>query len=321
MIGCGALGLIHTQRLNAVAGVEIVGVSDPGAEAMTRCRKSALNPENVREYTDYKTMLKEMELDAVCISSPNPFHVEQILDALETGCHVLCEKPLTMDRDEAKKVSLAAIDAKKQVAIAYQSRYRRDSRALKRALQSGDWGKVNSINLFACEDWMMPNRGTWRHDPELCPAGYFGDANGHQLDLICWLTESYPEQVSASMLLQGTQVPMLTWGSARMNAEHSTFPLTFHFDGTARSWREEICIQTEGADFVIRDTRLFWTDGSAHLAHFPESLYHSDDIDDTPDSAFIALLRGEQPNVSPPASVNPVIMFTLMAMESWKSQS
>ena len=321
MIGCGALGLIHTQRLNAIAGVEIAGVSDPDIEAMTRCKDSALDPENVSDFSDYKTMLKEMQLDAVCISSPNPFHVEQILASLESGCHVLCEKPLTMDREEAKKVGLAATVANKHVAIAYQSRYRRDSRALKRALQSGEWGKINSINLFACEDWMTPNGGTWRHDPKLCPAGYFGDANGHQLDLVCWLSDSYPEQVSASMLTRGTQVPMLTWGTARMKAESSIFPLTFLFDGTATGWREEISIQTEGADFVMRDTRLFWTDGSAPLAHFPESLYHSDDVDDTPDSAFVALLRGEQPAVSPPLSVNPVILFTLMAMESWKSSS
>ena len=112
MIGCGALGLIHTQRLNAIAGVEIVGVCDPSPEAMSRCRDSALDPENVRDFSDCKTMLNELKLDAVCISSPNPFHVEQIIDSLEAGCHALCEKPLTMDLEEAKKVALVALVAK-----------------------------------------------------------------------------------------------------------------------------------------------------------------------------------------------------------------
>ena len=314
MIGCGALGLIHTQRLNAMAGVEIVAVSDPNESAMSRCQSSALDPEKVGAFADYREMLSSSKLDAVCISSPNPYHVEQILSSIEAGCHVLCEKPLTLDPEEAQRVTDASKNSNRHVAIAYQSRYRRDSRTLRRALLSGDWGKITSVDLFACEDWMTPNRGTWRHDPALCPAGYFGDANGHQLDLLFWVSDSTPDAVEAFMLNQGTAVPMLTWGTALLASKTGSFPLTFHFNGTARSWREEISIQTEGADFVMRDTRLLWTDGSAPLAPYPDSLLHPEDTDDTPDSAFVGLLKGVQLPVSPPESVIPVLNFTLSAL-------
>ena len=329
MIGCGALGIVHTQRLNCISGVEIGAVSDPNSLAMDDCKNVTLYPEQVKSFMDYREMLQNCELDAVCISSPNPWHVEQLLFSLKTGHHVLCEKPLTMIPEEIHYVIEASEASNLNVAIGYQSRYRRDSRALKRALASGEYGNINSVNLFACEDWITGNLNTWRHDPKLCPAGYFGDANGHQIDLLLWLTGSRTIRVEAAIQTFGLEVPMLTWGQAtlknhvaandseekQVSVQHD-FPLNFMFDGVAKYWREEISIQTDKADFVMRDTKLLWSDGSAPLAPFPDFLRSAEDIEDTPDSAFVSLLRGEQPSVSPPQSVLPVLEFTLVALKS-----
>ena len=336
MIGCGALGIVHTQRLNCISGVEISAVSDPYSSAMDACKNVTLNPEQVRSFNDYREMLKSCELDAVCISSPNPWHVEQLLLSVKSGLHALCEKPLTMNPEEARQAIEASEASDLHVAIGYQSRYRRDSRTLKRILASGEYGNINSVNLFACEDWVTGNLNTWRHDPKLCPAGYFGDANGHQIDLLLWLTGTCAERIEASIQTLGLEVPMLTWGQAVLKSyvseedpgdkKHSArhdFPLNFMFDGVAKYWREEISIQTDKADFAIRDTKLYWSNGSAPLALFPESLRSAEDFEDTPDSAFVSLLRGEQPAVSPPRSVLPVMEFTLAALKSagWNSQT
>lgn len=335
MIGCGALGMVHTQRLNCISGVEVGAVSDPNSLAMDACKSVTLYPEQVKSFNDYREMLESRELDAVCISSPNPWHVEQLLFSLKTGHHVLCEKPLTMILEEAHSVIEASEASNLHVAIGYQSRYRRDSRALKRALASGEYGNIHSVNLFACEDWVTGNLNTWRHDPKLCPAGYFGDANGHQIDLLLWLTGSRAERINASIQTLGLEVPMLTWGQANLKkyvvandteemqaSVQRDLPLNFMFDGAAKHWREEISIQTDKADFVMRDTKLLWSEGNAPLAPFPDYLRTSEDLEDTPDSAFISLLRGEQSSVSPPRSVLPVLEFTLAVLESagWNMQ-
>ncbi len=99
--------------------------------------------------------------------------------------------------------------------------------------------------------------------------------------------------------------------------------MTFMFVGDARQWREEIAIQTEGADWVMRDTRLFWTDGSAALAPFTEAdLGLMEPVTtDTPDLAFVAALRGKEPVVSAPETVWPVLNFTLAALESAENSS
>jgi predicted dehydrogenase len=325
IIGCGALGLVHARRLSELPGVHVRAVSDPDAAAMQRVA-AVPSSTPARQFADYRELLNMDGLDAVCINSPNRWHVEQLLASLERGLHVLCEKPLSMVPDEVEQVVRKTEQAGKTVAIAYQSRYRRDSRILKSALQSGQYGKVTSVNIFACEDWITPNVGTWRHDPERCPGGFFADANGHQLDLLFWLTGTEAQTVRATIEKRGTPDPMVTWGEARLvpqgtsaeAIENSNFPLTFMFAGDARHWGEEISIQTEKADFVMRDTRLLWSNGTAGLKPVPgtESEPANEGRADTPDAAFVTALRGGAPIVSEPQTVWPVLKFTLAALAS-----
>jgi predicted dehydrogenase len=339
IVGCGALGLVHAQRLTALPGVEVVAVSDPDAQGMERVA-AALAPAVVERFADYRDLLRDGRLDAVCINSPNRWHVEQLLASLDRRLHVLCEKPLSMIPAEVEQVVQAAEEAGTVVAIAYQSRYRRDSRILRRALQSGKWGRVTSVDVFACEDWVTPNRGTWRHDPARCPGGFFADANGHQLDLLFWLTGLEAGSLRATIENRGTPVPMVTWGEARLleqlgsggdkGSREATSgsgslrgegaPFTFTFVGDAKHWREEISIQTEGADFVMHNTRLLWTDGHRELEPYPdpEETPQADALADTPDAAFVAAVRGGPAAVSPPHTVWPVLRFTLAALESAK---
>lgn len=325
IIGCGWFGRVHLERLGELPDVYVTALSDPLAESAqmlaAKALPSQIDPKagSIAVYEDYRELLQHPELDFVVIASPNKWHIEQILAALEQGLHVLCEKPLTLVPDEVTQVHDAMTAAGKQVAVAYQSRYRRTARLLKHALDSGKWGKVTAVNIFACEDWVTPNVGTWRHDPERCPGGYFGDANGHQLDMLFWLTDLHAKTVHAHMDNCGTRVPLMTWGHATLtpqNGSEGEIPLLFHFIGTAHHWHEEIVLQTERADFLIRDTTVYWTDGSKPLALLTE-----DDldlttliVDDTPDSAFVATLRGASLIVSEPLTVRPVMEFTLAAL-------
>lgn len=332
MIGCGQHALLHIRRLAVLPGVRIVGLCDPNVRSLVTARALVAGDGNGPGpacHADYSDMLAQVPLDAVCINSPNPWHVEQVLASLEHGLHVLCEKPLTLVPDEVDQVVAATRSAGRVVSVAYQSRYRRDARLLRRVLQAGTTGRVTSVSIFGTEDWITPNRGTWRHDPERCPGGFFGDANGHQLDLLFWLTGLEAETVRASMEKRGTPVPMVTWGEARLRSQgvqpetdaEPGVPFTFLFAGDARRWREEINIQTEGADFALRDTRLFWTDGSAPLAPYAGSSGDADlPAEESPDTAFIAAVRGGPPVLTPPDSVWPVLRFTRMALASARSE-
>lgn len=327
MIGCGALGVVHAQRLTALPNVQVTAVSDPDTAAMERVVAAVAGQEpsqTITQHADYREMMADGVFDAVCISSPNPWHVEQLLASLERKADVLCEKPLSMEPAQVQQVVEATAASGRTVAIAYQSRYRRDSRVLRRALQSGKYGKVTSVSIYACEDWITPNVGTWRHDPARCPGGMFADANGHQLDLLFWLTGLEADSLRATTETRGTPVPMVTWGEARLRPQGAPLPagtagvpLTFLFVGDAKHWGEEIRIQTEGADFAMQDTHLLWSTENKPLAPYPASEMYPEDCSNTlPDSAFVAALRGGPPITSPPNTVWPVLNFTLTALAS-----
>lgn len=322
MIGCGALGRVHAQRLSAIPGVRIAAWSDPSEAAMQNAAMELASSQPIPQFADYREMLSAVELDAVCISSPNRLHVEQLLASVEGGLHVLCEKPLSMFPAEVTQVVEATRHGDRTVAVAYQSRYRRDSRILRQALQSGRWGRISSVNIFSSEDWITPNVGTWRHDPDRCPGGFFADANGHQLDLLFWVTNMAATGVHATIEQRGTPIPIATWGDARLipqgPSEHADLQnaplLNFNFVGDARHWHEEITIHTERADFVMRDTHLLWTDGTAPLGPFPGTEMTAEGMPDLPDTAFIWAIQQRQAILSPPESVWPVLNFTKEAL-------
>ena len=322
MIGCGALGLVHTQRLSAIPGVQIAALSDPSEPAMQHVAAEVASAAGAPQFSDYKQMLATTELDAVCISSPNRLHVEQLLASLAHGLHVLCEKPLSLFPDEVTQVVEATQRANRVVAVAYQSRYRRDARILRHELQSGKWGKISSVNIFSSEDWITTNVGTWRHDPARCPGGFFADANGHQLDLLFWVTNMAATDIHAKIEQRGTPIPIATWGDARLIRQgsvpegdrHGAPLLTFNFVGDACHWHEEITIHTQRADFVMRDTHLLWSEGPTELTPFPGAEMTAPGMPDLPDTAFVWAIQNHEPVLSPPESVWPVLNFTREAL-------
>ena len=331
--GCGWFGGVHVDRLSNVPNVHICALTDPNEEFAQRLAEKvpvhARPAEGVAIYTDYPAMLAHPGLDFVTIASPNKWHVEQILAALEAGLHVLCEKPLTMIPAEVTQVVEATQRSGKLVAVTYQSRYRRDARALQSALASGNYGRIKSVSIYSSEDWVTPNVGTWRHDPARCPGGFFADANGHQLDFMFWATGLRAKWVRATIENRGTPVPIVTWGESRLLPQETDapkagvqnpdgIPFTFTFVGDGHHWREEICITTEKADFVMRNAQLLWATGSKPLAPFPESERDPAlaDLPDVPDTAFVVALRGGPPIVTAPETVWPVLTFTLAGLAS-----
>src|ERR1051325_4122846 len=102
IIGCGALGLVHARRFSAMDSVDVVALSDPVVASIERVvAELPRRPATLSQ--DYRDIL-DSGLDAVCIASPDSFHVPQLLDSLAANLHVLCEKPLTLDPDDLDAV-------------------------------------------------------------------------------------------------------------------------------------------------------------------------------------------------------------------------
>jgi predicted dehydrogenase len=120
LIGCGGNMRAHLRRLVTIPEVQIVGIVEPSEENVRLAKEQFRPLEPVAVFCGHREMLAALQPDAVEISTPHTLHFEQIMDSLEAGCHVLCEKPMTCTRAEAETVCKRAEETGKVVMVSYQ---------------------------------------------------------------------------------------------------------------------------------------------------------------------------------------------------------
>jgi D-xylose 1-dehydrogenase (NADP+, D-xylono-1,5-lactone-forming) len=98
-----------------------------------------------RAYGTYQDLLDDPKIDCVYNPLPNSLHAEWTIKALEAGKHVLCEKPFTMDSQEALAVSAAAKDANRVVMEAFMYRFHPQWERVRLMIENGDIGELRLI--------------------------------------------------------------------------------------------------------------------------------------------------------------------------------
>lgn len=190
IIGCGGIAnQKHLPSLAKVEGVEIIGFCDVLSERAEKAAKE-YGIENASIYTDYKELLEDQSIDAVHVCTPNISHSFITVDALESGKHVMCEKPMAINSEEAKKMLEAAKRTGKKLTIGYQNRFRRDSLALNEACKKGDLGDIYVAKAHAIRRRGVPTWGVFM-DKVKQGGGPLIDIGTHALDLALWMTNNY----------------------------------------------------------------------------------------------------------------------------------
>ena len=104
-------------------------------------------PESVKRYTDYKEMLAKEDIDVVIVCVPTFLHAEVAIYALETGHHVLCEKPMSPTYEQCLKMVEASNKSGKKLMIGQCVRFASPSKYIKKLVDEGTYGKVKSALL------------------------------------------------------------------------------------------------------------------------------------------------------------------------------
>ena len=109
IIGCGGIANgKHMPSLKKVPGVQMVAFCDIIVERAERAKAQYGTPD-AKVYEDYKELLEDKTIDVVHVLTPNRAHSFITVDALESGKHVMCEKPMAINSVEAKKMLDAEI--------------------------------------------------------------------------------------------------------------------------------------------------------------------------------------------------------------------
>ena len=135
----------HAPALAKIEGVELVAVCDVVAD-----KANALAAKyGARAYTDYHLMLEEVQPNVVHVCTPEAFHFEPALAALEAGAHVFCEKVMTESAEKAWKLVKTALERDLLLAVDYNYRFFPVFRELKGIIDRGELGRIALINVYA----------------------------------------------------------------------------------------------------------------------------------------------------------------------------
>jgi len=194
IIGTGGISQIHMQGYASVPDLcEVVAFCDIIPER-SKAASEKFGPG--KTYLDYRDLLKDKEIDAVSVTTPNNVHRQPTIDALNAGKHVLCEKPMGMNAAECKKMCAAAKKSGKILQIGLNTRWTGVCRFMKQFIDSGGMGDVYYARAQALRRRGVPGWGVFI-DKVQQGGGPLIDIGVHILDVTLYLM-GYPKPVSAS---------------------------------------------------------------------------------------------------------------------------
>jgi predicted dehydrogenase len=183
IVGAG-IGSVHARGYLKCPDVEVKALCHLDIER----RQRFFDEYGVKEaYEDFDRMLADKEIEAISICVPNDLHAPMTIAALNAGKHVLCEKPISTNASDAKKMVEAGKKSGKIFMMAFNNRFRGDSQMLKKCIENGDLGEI----YYAKTGWVRrkgtPGMGTWFTQKERSGGGPLIDLGVHMLDLTLWL--------------------------------------------------------------------------------------------------------------------------------------
>lgn len=182
VVGLGKMGLSHYAMINAHPDVEMVGICDSSNYILGVLKKYT----GVATYTDFDTMLDKIDLDAVVIATPSSSHARMVREALGRGLHVFCEKPFTLNAQDAEELTALSRERGLVTQVGYHNRFVGAFREVKRLLDAGAVGEVTHVLGEAYGPVVLkPKGGTWRSQ-RTEGGGCLYDYAAHVIDLVSW---------------------------------------------------------------------------------------------------------------------------------------
>ncbi|WP_309121858.1 Gfo/Idh/MocA family oxidoreductase [Paenibacillus sp.] len=195
VVGAGGIfKAVHRNAWMEHPEVEVVAVCDINLE---RAQQVATTMGVEAVYADYRELLKRDDIDMIDICTPNLFHSEIAIAALQAGKHVFCEKPDAVNPEEAQKMADAAAASGKLLMVMRNNRFNPSSQFLKRFIDEGLMGEIYTGRCGWVRRRGIPGKGGWFTTKELSGGGPLIDLGVHFIDVAMWLMNN-PKPVAVT---------------------------------------------------------------------------------------------------------------------------
>jgi len=197
------MALVRPARQVPEVEVAAVAARDP-----KKARAFAAKHGIARVHESYAALLDDPSLDAIYNPLPNSHHCAWTIRALEAGKHVLCEKPIAANTDEAQRMAEAAARAGRVLVEAFHWRYHPLAARARAVLASGEIGRVRHIEAWLCIPMLPRGDIRWRFD---LAGGALMDTGCYTVSMVRHLAKATdaaaePEVLRARAWLRAPQV-------------------------------------------------------------------------------------------------------------------
>jgi predicted dehydrogenase len=234
LIGTGYMGKCHALAWNAVAPVfgdvprpELALLCEVNSELAAR---RAAEFGFARSSGDWRDAMAAPDIDIVSVTTPNQFHPEMAIAALEAGKHVWCEKPMAPDFTDAEKMTEAARASGRVAVLGYNYIQNPMIRLIMRLLGESAIGRVTHLRVEMDEDFMADGTApfNWKHASS---SGYgaLDDFGVHAFSLLKVL--GFEPRSVAALMTKPYSVRLTGDGSAREVETHDVASLLLRFNG------------------------------------------------------------------------------------------
>ncbi len=261
IIGTGVGLRTHYPGFKRTNSVEFVGLVGSSYE---RAKEFATKYEFKNVFKSYKELINSDQVDLVCVTSPNPLHLEEILLAMEKDKHILAEKPLAMNMDEIQMILQREKKHKEKLhLIDHELRFNPYLRKVKSILTEGQLGRPYFIRIHQQSTGYSDRNANWVWSFDETQGGGVRLAMAsHLVDLInFWFDGIKPLTVKGSMdtVVRKRKDPM---GMARDIKVSDFFSADISFEN-------ELNVQLSATAAAIGiprfDFSIYGTDGELHF--------------------------------------------------------
>jgi len=182
ILGCGMIAGVHAEAIQSLEGAELAGAADFNPDAAQRfCDKWSAHP-----YASEEEMLSDESIDVICICTPSHCHADNAIRALQHGKHVVLEKPMALNTEEADRVIAACRENDRLLTVISQLRFSPDIQHVRQLVRKGAFGKLVFCNLSMCywrsEEYFAGSR--WRGRKAFEGGGALMNQGIHGIDLM-----------------------------------------------------------------------------------------------------------------------------------------
>jgi len=156
VIGCNGMGFVDLQSMLQVPGTRCVALCDVDANVLQSRSKEVLDAtgDTPKQYSDYRALLDDKDVDAVIIGTPDHWHCLQMAHSCEAGKDVYVEKPMGNSIDECDRMVRAADYYQRVVQVGQWQRSGLHWQEAMDYVHSGQLGEIRTVKSWAYMDWM-----------------------------------------------------------------------------------------------------------------------------------------------------------------------